>query len=172
MVKILYLHIGTHKTGSTAIQQYLANNFTLLEKNNLTCPKIGYVKNYPYGNHGIAWQISGDPRLKFENYNNNLEDFYKFLEKSNKNLVISSEDFQFFNIKENSYEEFCIKVKKFDYKIKVILYLRNQLDFFRGIYQILLMLGVMFVNYNQAFEIIQQSQNKLELKENKLTIFF
>ena len=172
MIKILYLHCGTHKTGTTAIQQYLNNNFTLLKENNLTYPKIGYTKNYPYNNHGIAWQISGDPRLKFEKYNNNLDDFYRFLEKSNKNLVISSEDFQFFNIKENSYEEFCIKVKKFDYKIKVILYLRNQLDFFRGIYQILLMLGVRFINSNQAFEIIQQSQNKLELKKNKLTIFF
>jgi len=170
--KILYLHCGTHKTGTTAIQQYLNNNLTLLEKNNLAYPKIGYTKNYPYNNHGIAWQISGDPRLKFENYNNNLEDFYKFLEESNKNVVISSEDFQFFNIGENSYEEFCKKVNKCDYKIKVILYLRNQLDFFRGIYQILLMLGVRFINSNQAFLIIQQSQNKLELKENKLTIFF
>lgn len=172
LTKTLYLHCGTHKTGTTAIQQYLNYNSTLLEKNNLIYPSIGYTKNYPYNNHGIAWEISGDPRLKFENHNNSLEDFYKHLEKSNNNLIISSEDFQFFNIEENSYEDFCKQINKYDYKIKVILYLRNQLDFFRGIYQILLMLGVRFISPNQAFGIIKQSQNKLELKENKLTIFF
>ena len=172
MTKTLYLHCGTHKTGTTAIQQYLNNNLTLLEKNNLIYPSIGYTKNYPYNNHGIAWEISGDPRLKFEKQNNSLKDFYKLLEKSNKNLVISSEDFQFFNIEENSYQEFCEQVNKHDYKIKVILYLRNQQDFFRGIYQIMLMRGVRFINSYQVFEIIKKSANKLIFNELKLTIFF
>ena len=172
MTKILYFHCGTHKTGTTAIQQYLNDNSALLEKNNLTYPSIGYSKHYPYNNHGIAWQISGDPRLKFEKSNNSLDDFYKFLKNSDKDLVISSEDFQFFNIEKDAYEEFCTQVNKYNYKIKVILYLRNQFDFFRGIYQILLMLGVRFINCNQALEIIKKSGNKIELKENKLTIFF
>ncbi len=172
MTKILYFHCGTHKTGTTAIQHYLNNNSALLEKNNLIYPSIGYSKHYPYNNHGIAWQISGDPRLKFEKNNNSLDDFYKFLKNSDKNLVISSEDFQFFNIEKNAYEEFCIKINKYNYKIKVILYLRNQFDYFRGIYQILLMLGVRFINSNQALEIIKKNGNRLELKENKLTILF
>ena len=171
LTKTLYLHCGTHKTGTTAIQQYLNNNLTLLEKNNLIYPSIGYTKNYPYNNHGIAWEISGDPRLKFEKHNNSLKDFYKLLEKSNKDLIISSEDFQFFNIKENSYEEFCKQVNKNDYKIKVILYLRNQLDFFRGIYQIILM-RARFINSNQVFKMIKESFNKLIINEMKLTIFF
>jgi len=54
LTKTLYLHCGTHKTGTTAIQQYLNNNLSLLEKNNLIYPRIGYTKNYPYNNHGIA----------------------------------------------------------------------------------------------------------------------
>ena len=171
MTKTLYLHCGTHKTGTTAIQQYLNNNLTLLEKNNLIYPSIGYTKNYPYNNHGIAWEISGDPRLKFEKHNNSLKDFYKLLEKSNKDLIISSEDFQFFNLEKNSYQEFCEQVNKHDYKIKVILYLRNQQDFFRGIYQIMLM-RVRFINSYQVFEIIKKSVNKLIFNEMKLTIFF
>ena len=172
MSKILYLHCGTHKTGTTAIQQYLNNNSKLLEKNNLVYPPIGFTNHYPYNNHGIAWQLSDDPRLKFEKNNKSLDDFYKFLKNSDNNLIISSEDFQFFNIEINAYEEFCRQINTYNYKIKVILYLRNQFDFFRGIYQILLMLGVRFINSYQAFEIIKKNENRLELKENKLTIFF
>ena len=172
MEKILYLHCGTHKTGTTSIQHYLNNNKELLEKNNLIYTNIGNTKQYPYNNHGIAWHLSGDPRLKFEKDNNSLKEFYNFLKVSEKNIIISSEDFQFFNIEKNSYSGFCEEISKYNFKIKPIIYLRNQIDFFRGIYQIFLMLGVRFINYHQAFKIIQDNNSKLELKNNKLTIFF
>lgn len=172
MKKILYLHCGTHKTGTTTIQHYLNDNKSLLEKNNLIYPSIGKTKRIPYGHHGIAWNISGDPRLKYEKNNEYLNDFFKFLKNSEKNIVISSEAFQFYNIEKNSYSKFCEELDKADYKIKPIIYLRNQIDFFKGIYQIMLMLGVKFLSCKHALNIIKNSNNRLVLKENKLTFFF
>ena len=170
--KSLYLHCGTHKTGTTTIQRYLSENKQLLEKNNLIYTSIGNTQQSPYSNHGIAWRISGDPRIQFEKDKNSLEDFFKILKVSDKNIIVSSEDFQFFNIDKNSYSKFCEEIYKNNYKIKPVIYLRNQFDFFKGIYQILLMLGVRFVNYEQAINIIRNANNRIELKNNKLTVFF
>lgn len=172
MKKILYLHCGTHKTGTTTIQHYLNDNKSLLEKNNLIYPSIGKTKKIFYAQHGIAWSISGDPRIKYEQNKEFLSDFFKFLKDSEKNLVMSSEDFQFYNIEKNSYSKFCEELDKADYKIKPIIYIRNQIDFFKGIYQILLMLGVQFLDCEHALNIIKEKNNRLELKENKLTFLF
>lgn len=172
MKKILYLHCGTHKTGTTTIQHYLNDNKSLLEKNNLIYPSIAKTKKIFYNHHGIAWSISDDPRIKYEQNKDFLNDFFKFFKDSEKNLVISSEDFQFYNIGKNSYSKFCEELDKANYKIKPIIYLRNQIDFFKGIYQILLMLGVQFLDCEHALNIIKEKNNRLELKENKLTFLF
>ena len=172
MKKILYLHCGTHKTGTTTIQHYLNDNKSILEKNNLIYPSIAKTKKIFYNHHGIAWSISADPRIKYEQNKDFLNDFFKFLKDSEKNLVISSEDFQFYNIGKDSYSKFCEEVDKADYKIRPIIYLRNQIDFFKGIYQILLMLGVQFLDCDHALNIIKEKNNRLELKENKLTFLF
>ena len=168
MSKILYIHCGTHKTGTSAIQKFLKNNQEKLEKNNLHYTNIGNTKAYPDCNHNLAWKISGDPKL--EKLNDSLNDFFELLKISNKNLIISSEDFQFINLEKQSYDKFCEEIYKNNYKIKVILYLRNQFDYFRGVYQILLMSAVKFINFKQALTMIKQNDHLLKI--NKTTFCF
>ena len=168
MSKILYIHCGTHKTGTSAIQKFLKNNQEKLEKNNLHYTNIGNTKAYPDCNHNLAWKISGDPKL--EKLNDSLNDFFELLKISNKNLIISSEDFQFINLEKQSYDKFCEEIYKNNYKIKVILYLRNQFDYFRGVYQILLMSGVRFINFKQSLTMIKQNDHLLII--NKTTFCF
>lgn len=75
MSKILYIHCGTHKTGTSAIQKFLKNNQEKLEKNNLHYTNIGNTKAYPDCNHNLAWKISGDTKIR--KLNDSLNDFFE-----------------------------------------------------------------------------------------------
>ncbi len=133
MKKTLYIHIGTHKTGSTAIQNFLYNNNDLLKNNGI---------DYLVGNcvwkahHSLGWSFQGaeQPIIQYcswKNYGiiNSIEDEIKS-SKCN-NFIISSENLFFFkNIDfiERFFERFN------DFNIKIIVYLREQSSFIESWY--------------------------------------
>ena len=90
------LHIGYHKTGSTALQSWLSNNRLALAEENIVFP-IGVS---PWlGHPEIAWACSG-AKYSWQDKSYTLaeiEDLYTpYLEKSikcNKMVVLSSEEF-------------------------------------------------------------------------------
>ena len=52
--KIIYVHIGTPKTGSTSIQYFLWNNYEVLRKNGVLFPKSCLTQTSSYGNRSAA----------------------------------------------------------------------------------------------------------------------
>lgn len=143
-MKKLFLHIGTHKTGTTAIQIFLNENKKHLSNLGLEYPDIGNTETYPYNNHNIAWELSEDKR--FHKKYKTLSHLYDFMKNNKKNIILSSEDFQIINFNQNKFQEFKNIIKQNNYSLIIILFLRNQIDYFCGIYQIMLMLGIPFVS--------------------------
>ncbi|MEL7342883.1 MAG: hypothetical protein AAGM67_20530, partial [Bacteroidota bacterium] len=122
MPKTLYLHIGTHKTGSTAIQQTLANNRTLLLNNGYLYPESATIG---YGHHQLPSAISGEHSTKFaaRAEDNSLATLLDELNATpTPNIIISSENFCRLSANE------IHKVKKTfaSFHIEIIVYLRRQ----------------------------------------------
>lgn len=122
-MKTLYLHIGTHKTGSSALQAFL-----LLNKENLK--EHGF--EYPsYNSKFELFQTSNGNGYKFCSHtpafsSKDRDREIKILKKINKNIIISCEDF--FHSPLNDFR----LLKKHFKKVIVIAYLRRQDKFFQS----------------------------------------
>ena len=142
MNKTIYFHIGNHKTGTTSIQLILKKNIDLLNDNNLIYMDRSKNDIYNYNNNNISWELASDPR--FNNQNKKLDDLIKLINSSQKNIIFSSEDFPLIGYNEKKMSLLLSALNTNKYKIKVIIYLRNQIDHFIGLYQISLLLGLSF----------------------------
>jgi hypothetical protein len=91
----LYIHIGTHKTGTTSIQAFLRKNADLLAASGVYVPASGTIKgNSLSGHHNIAWQLRNDAR--FDQANGGLENLMAELDRVEQpDAIISSEDFEY-----------------------------------------------------------------------------
>jgi hypothetical protein len=82
-----FVHIGTHKTGSSLIQKVCLKNKEKLAANGISYPSDGFSKD---GHHELAWALK----------RNDLEEGYKILnriknkEPENNLIILSSEDFE------------------------------------------------------------------------------
>ncbi len=140
MKKTIYIHIGSPKTGTTTIQNYLSENFNkLLTKYKILYPLSGrnFISHHPlaadlrkkYLGAKIAKHCYGDviPDVTWGNLKKELiENYDKF-----DSVVISSEDFFLFS-KEEMIKE--IKESFNDFNIKVIVYLRRQDKLINSLY--------------------------------------
>ena len=130
MKRILYIHIGNHKTATKAIQKFCYENLKKLKTLDLIYPEIGIPPTY-FGHHNFAWEMTEDKR-----YNVNFGNISQFESafKLNKNLLISSEDFE--SLKFNGSINKLLKIaSKYDYEIKIILVIRKQEDLFCSLMQ-------------------------------------
>ena len=127
------------------------------EKNNITDFKKNFQINEGYGNVALRLLKSIGIIKSRNQKNKNL--ILQIINLKNTIYNISILYKYYINLEKQSYEKFCEEIYKNNYKIKIILYLRNQFDYFRGVYQILLMSGVRFVNFKQALTMIKQNDH-------------
>ncbi len=121
-----YIHIGTHKTGSTSIQYFLFKNRNKLKEQGFLYPLSGIPKKNLFGQHHLAaaflenWQLN--------TYNPNAGGWEEVISEANnfpdKNIIISSENFCLprFDLEQ------IYKVKNYlsQYTVKIVVYLRRQ----------------------------------------------
>ena len=89
----VWIHIGTHKTGSTSIQAFLRAHSSSLRAAGILVPQAGTLHGES-GHHGIAWGLCGDPRFRPER--GTLDDLLAELSASDaRSAVLSSEDFEY-----------------------------------------------------------------------------
>jgi len=134
MKKLLYLHIGTHKTGSTSIQ-YLLNKYELfLNELGIFIPKTGRIYD---GHHNIAWELTNDER--FSETHGTLSDLIRELRTSHYDIVIlSSEDFEYLNAYPEKMQYFFGLLSEEGYNINVIAFFREQTEYASDLYTELL----------------------------------
>ncbi|MGA1865741.1 MAG: hypothetical protein ACMUHX_11855, partial [bacterium] len=118
--KTLYLHIGLHKTGTSAIQSFLGLNLDIFKDMEFFVPtSSSYIMGDINIHHYIALAYKNDEK---EIQKKNLKNIIKGSKKS-KNIIISSEVFSESGL--NPIQIFD-NFSKIASNIKVIIYLRRQ----------------------------------------------
>lgn len=123
----VYLHIGAHKTGTTALQYFLWNNRKRLRKEGYLYPKFG-MGGYSHGVLGnVIKPNNRDPKLPEHRHRFREE----VLNSKYDKIVLSSEVFlEGLNVAAAARDffprEYC--------DVKVIAYLRNQADWLESVF--------------------------------------
>ncbi len=153
--KKLYLHIGTHKTGSTALQVFFSQNRDNLAKNGILYPKVGCPEYSHYGQHLIAWSFFENQNY-LPSFNGNILN-KSFIAKmhlieelnlvsnddSINTVILSSEEFSVLN--ESEIEKLAKSLFNFD--VEIIIYFRRQDNYLEASYKT----SVLYSAYEKNF---------------------
>lgn len=119
----LILHLGAHKTGTSAIQGFLDTNHDKLIEKGWEFIKVEDSVNL--GNCISFWKYEDD--VNFSIYEDKYQALINKLSENNFNKIISSEDMFFINDK-SMVERLCNDIKQIFDDIDIVIYLRNQVD--------------------------------------------
>ncbi len=170
-MKTAYIHIGTHKTGSTSIQFFLFKNREKLIDRGFLYPLSGIPRKNLFGQHHLAAAFL--EKLKLNTYNPHSGGWVK-LNTYNphsggwEQVIIEANSFQDRNLIISS-ENFCLprfdleqiyKIKEYlsEYAVKIVIYLRKQDDYLISQY-------CQFIRSNKYFDSFKQfiAERKLSL---------
>ena len=134
-MKTIYLHIGTHKTGTTTIQSILSANQEAILAQGYYYSKKCRIRITP-GNHPLAWALLHGDRMLNEQTGEILDlscawsDFLEEIPQAAENIIISSEYFCLFR------DEQVLTLKEIlaNFRVIPILYLRRQDKFLLSLY--------------------------------------
>lgn len=141
-MRACFLHVGTHKTGTTSIQEMLHTGQCRLLQHGFLYPTTGILPGHS-GHHNIAWQVREDRRFKSEF--GTVEDLWLEIAVSDKDVILSSEDFEcsFDNL-----EEFIAGLESRGRReVAIIIYLRDQLSYAKSLY-----LELIWHDYHRTFK--------------------
>lgn len=132
MLKKVFLHIGTHKTGTTAIQDALARNRVLLRKHGILVPRTGCISRRS-GHHNIAWELNGDPR--FSEKNGTFDELIEEIQRSKQEVVIiSSEDFEYIHGYDDTLALIKDRFASINCQVEIIVVVRKHGEYLRSLY--------------------------------------
>jgi hypothetical protein len=115
-MKQVFLHIGTHKTGTTSLQFFM-------HKNRQRLVELGYL--YPsqsQAHQNLAFTLMSDPRANYQA--DTWEETISEIENKGLNKIIISSEAFLESGKLEFIEQVAEKLKK--YQTKIIIYLRRQ----------------------------------------------
>jgi hypothetical protein len=123
--KKLYIHIGSHKTGTTSIQRALFQNSALLNKHNLS-----YFCKNPDGSKNVQHNLNKWIHLFPESFEDgarvyNCKKLSKDISTLPHDVIISAEHFSFIFDKEEL-KQLKNSLKQNFSEIEIIVYLRRQ----------------------------------------------
>jgi hypothetical protein len=115
----IYIHIGTHKTGTSAIQRFLALNKEILERRGFLFPQQSRRAYYRHTDNGCF--------IAHANHRS-FQKLARLSHAKEKNIILSSETF---SLLENVSE---LKPLLADCPVKIICYLRRQDNYIQSMY--------------------------------------
>ena len=126
----MVLHIGSPKTGTSAIQTFLAQNYDALNKSGIIYPGKGksFFTNAQQGkiSSGNGVNIAKYFRNPNNKQNQNAySEFCKYITSQKKRCLLYSSE-AFWNLKKQHLQMMYDLCKRNNYNVKIILYLRNQ----------------------------------------------
>ena len=127
----IILHIGTHKTGTTTLQNTLFHNRALLKARGLVYPRIGEIA--PHHNLVTRW-IDLPPQ--FRTRRTALQDWAIIARAwagGDETVLVSSEEFSRMQPTAVDFRELGGLIERFDRK-RVACVIRNQLGFIQSVY--------------------------------------
>lgn len=130
--RTLFVHIGTHKTGTTAIQQFIRRNAAILASHDLHVPITGTLDESS-GHHNVAWQLLKDKR--FHPTYGTLGDLVLELKSIRcSGAILSSEDFEYLVVQPERIAELEHAVNGVGWRVVYILFLRQQEAYIPSLY--------------------------------------
>lgn len=135
-MKTLYLHIGTSKTGTTAIQNFCDENQTVLNRYGYTYPDFHYyykgiarVRNARF----LLGQIfHEDGTRDYEEEARRFEEAFDIIYEAFNtydNVVISDEAIWSYGLRDGVWEKLSKELQKGKFVIKVVIYFRPQEEY-------------------------------------------
>ena len=113
----LYFHIGTPKTGTTHIQNFMWNNGEALKKQGYVYPHFAQFPGIGKARNGYFLKTN------FEGYQKNFGKIGK-LASQYENIILSDEGM--WNMNKSYMERFYENTKEYGLDVKIIVYLRRQ----------------------------------------------
>jgi hypothetical protein len=128
-----FIHAGTHKTGTTAIQRFLAGNREPLARAGFYYPRSGcWHPEFP-GHHNLMFELTGDAR--FDPAAGTLSDLVRELARERPaNACLSSEAFEYLHVREDVLVALRDALAGLGYRPRVVLYVRAQDDYAESLY--------------------------------------
>jgi hypothetical protein len=128
----LFVHIGTHKTGTTSIQNFLRAHASSLRLCGIFVPTAGTL-NHVSGHHNIAWQARNDPR--YRTHAGGIDELIAELKCSQANTaVVSSEDFEYLLQYPRELRAFDELLEKAGFTTKYLVYFREVEGYARSLF--------------------------------------
>ena len=128
----VFLHVGTHKTGTTALQNFLTVNRRTLLDNGILVPVSGQIDNAG-GHHNIAWELNGDARYKKKH--GTLSDLCSEISRSTcHTVVVSSEDFEYLYDSPDVLHDLNRRLSEVGCTVKVLIMLRPLRQYVPSLY--------------------------------------
>lgn len=129
MAKVV-IHIGTHKTGTTYLQEKLAASRSMLANNGIVYPDYGHSAHHGliahWNNLPKGYRVAGDPERVWQ-------ELARRYSKSDKTLLLSSEEFS--RVAENrpDFQKIIGYLRDFE-SVRLVCFLRDQVSYLQSIY--------------------------------------
>jgi hypothetical protein len=128
----LFVHIGTHKTGTTSIQNFLRTYASSLRECGIFVPTAGTLSPIS-GHHNIAWQVRNDPR--YITKSGGIHELIAQLKSSQADVgVISSEEFEYLTQYPCDLKAFDDRLENAGFATKYLVYFRNAKEYARSLF--------------------------------------
>jgi len=134
MRKQIFIHIGTHKTGTTSIQFFLHENRGRLKAAGILVPRSGTgVIDSPAGHQNLAYELCDSP--DFDRSLGRTANLLEELRQSQEPVaVISSENFQFLHRFPDKLRKLNQDLDALGYDRTYVVYFRNTRDYFASLH--------------------------------------
>jgi hypothetical protein len=138
--RICYLHVGTHKTGTTSIQRRLTADESAHLAAGLHVPRASRTDPLA-GHHNLAWELNDDPR--FDPAHGTLADVLdEIADVRAERACLSSEDFEYLAGRPQRLARLTDGLRTIGYAPVVVVYLRPQADYAESLYAELVKFGL------------------------------
>jgi hypothetical protein len=134
-----FVHVGLHKTGSTAIQRLLSRAGPQLTGRGLFYPSAGRFKEFT-GHHNIAWEVTHDRR--YDRKLGSIAELLAEIVDVPQDVILSSEDFEGVVGHPDEMCGFVRDLRRVGFDGTAVMYVREQVDVLASLYLTLLTLGL------------------------------
>ncbi len=135
--KRLLVHAGLHKTGTTALQNFLASAADDLRQLGVLYPRSGRVQS---SHHNIAWQMRRD--RCFVTSSGTIDDLANEVAHFDGDVLLSSEDFETLINEPARFAPLRLHPIFREHEFTLIIYLRNQSSYLESLYLEMLKHGI------------------------------
>lgn len=116
------VHCGLHKTGTTALQNFLTANRAVLRQNGVLYPTTGTPPGLT-GQHNIAWQLARDRR--YRSAWGDLDALFREIGAFDGRVLLSSEEFESSILHPDRWPRLAGRAQALGFAVRFVVYWRE-----------------------------------------------